>query len=56
MDFGYVQSFSKGVVFIPYKMGEESDLGKVVNDDYFGKVPADRLVINDGMTILQNRW
>ena len=40
---------AKGVVFIPYKMGGESDLGKIVNDDYFGKVPSDRLIINDGI-------
>lgn len=32
-------------VFIPYQ--KEGD-GVVVNDDYFGKVPADRLVIDDG--------
>jgi hypothetical protein len=40
---------SKGVVFIPYKMGSESESGKVVNDDYFGKVPADRLIIKEGI-------
>ena len=33
-------------VFIPY---EKSFEGKVVNDEYFGKVPADRLVVDDGM-------
>jgi uncharacterized protein DUF6786 len=40
---------ANGVVFIPYKMGKESDLGPVVNDNYFGKVPADRLVVDDGI-------
>ena len=39
----------KGVVFIPYKKGSESDSGKVVSDDYFGKVPSDRLIIKDGI-------
>lgn len=39
----------KGVVFIPFKQGSEDDLGPVVNDDYFGKVPSDRLKIIDGM-------
>jgi hypothetical protein len=39
----------KGVVFIPYKQGSADDLGPVVNDDYFGKVPSDRLKIIDGM-------
>lgn len=33
-------------VFIPY---EEAAAGPVVNDTYFGKVPADRLVAADGM-------
>ena len=33
-------------VFIPY---DKSFEGKVVNDEYFGKVPADRLVVDDGM-------
>ncbi len=39
----------KGVVFVPFKKGDEKELGKIVTDDYFGKVPADRLVIGDGM-------
>ena len=39
----------KGVVFIPYRQGNESEAGKIVNDDYFGKVPADRLIIKDGI-------
>jgi hypothetical protein len=39
----------KGVVFIPYKNGTESESGKIVTDDYFGKVPADRLIIKDGI-------
>lgn len=38
-----------GVVFIPYKEGSEADAGKVVSDDYFGKVPSDRLIIKDGV-------
>ena len=37
----------KGIVFIPFKPGNESDLGKIVNDDYFGKIPADRLLVKD---------
>jgi hypothetical protein len=40
---------SKGVVFVPFKKGDESDLGKIVTDDYFGKVPSDRLIIKDGI-------
>jgi hypothetical protein len=39
----------QGVVFIPFKAGSEKELGKVVTDDYFGKVPSDRLVIKDNV-------
>jgi len=39
----------EGIVFIPFKAGRETDLGKIVNDDYFGKVPSDRLVIKDSV-------
>ncbi|MGE5293292.1 MAG: DUF6786 family protein, partial [Solirubrobacterales bacterium] len=34
-------------IVIPYIAGDESTLGPVVNDAYFGKVPEDRLVIKD---------
>jgi len=36
-------------VVIPFKSGPEETLGPVVNDAYFGKVPADRLVIKDNV-------
>jgi hypothetical protein len=32
-------------VVIPFKPGPEAKLGPIVNDTYFGKVPADRLII-----------
>jgi hypothetical protein len=35
----------EGVVFIPFKEGSEAELGKIVTDDYFGKVPSDRLLV-----------
>ena len=38
-----------GVVFIPFKKGMGNELGKIVTDNYFGKVPADRLLIKDGV-------
>jgi hypothetical protein len=38
-----------GVVFIPYKPGSEAEAGPIVNDDYFGKVPAERLIVRDGI-------
>ncbi len=34
-------------IVIPFKAGPEDKLGPIVNDAYFGKVPADRLVIKD---------
>ena len=39
----------KGLVFIPYKQGGETEAGTIVNDDYFGKVPSDRLIVKDGI-------
>ena len=46
---GMFNPSAKGVVFIPFNKGSESELGKVVNDDYFGKVPTDRLIVKDGI-------
>jgi hypothetical protein len=34
-------------VVVPFQPGPESARGPVVNDAYFGKVPADRLVVRD---------
>lgn len=34
-------------IVVPFKKGTEAELGKVVNDAYFGKVPEDRLQIKD---------
>jgi hypothetical protein len=36
-------------ITIPFRMGPEDRLGAQVNDAYFGKVPADRLVVKDGV-------
>jgi hypothetical protein len=36
-------------IVIPYVPGPVSELGPVVKDDYFGKVPPDRLVIGEGV-------
>ena len=36
-------------VVVPYRAGPEAELGPVVNDAYFGKVPAERLVVGDGV-------
>ena len=36
-------------IAIPYNSGSESELGPMVNDAYFGKVPAERLVVKEGV-------
>jgi hypothetical protein len=36
-------------IIIPYEQGDETALGEVANDTYFGKVPADRLKIESGI-------
>lgn len=36
-------------VFIPYKQGDDSELGAVVNADYFGAVPPERLKADAGV-------
>jgi len=36
-------------IVVPFKAGPEGKLGPVVNDAYFGNVPADRLVVKDGV-------
>jgi hypothetical protein len=39
----------KTTVVVPFNAGPEDKLGPIVNDAYFGKVPADRLRIADGV-------
>ena len=36
-------------VIVPYVEGLQKELGPIVNDTYFGKVPEDRLKISDGL-------
>ena len=43
----------KTTVAVPYKEGDSSQLGKIVTDDYFGKVPSDRLKINKGLILFK---
>lgn len=43
---------NKTTIAVPYKQGNENDLGKLVTDDYFGKVPVDRLKIKNGFIFL----
>jgi hypothetical protein len=37
------------VMAIPFRQGEEAALGPLVNDAYFGKIPAERLTVRDGV-------
>lgn len=43
---GMLQPTPTTTVFIPYRKECE---GTIVNDEYFGKIPADRLIVDDGM-------
>jgi hypothetical protein len=40
-------------IVIPYKKGNEAELGKSVNDNYFGKVPAERLIVKENVIYFQ---
>lgn len=43
----------KTTVAVPYKQGDSARLGKIVTDDYFGKVPTDRLKVINGLILLK---
>jgi len=45
---GMFQPSPRTTVVIPYREGSPSEFGPIVNDAYFGKVPADRLLARDG--------
>lgn len=40
-------------VIIPYRKGDSLSLGKIVTDDYFGKLNSDRLKIEDGYLLFK---
>jgi len=40
-------------VAVPYKQGDTAKLGKIVTDDYFGKVPADRLKVDSSIILFK---
>jgi hypothetical protein len=46
---GMFQPSPRTTVVVPFVPGAEKELGPVVNDAYFGKIPADRLVVGDGV-------
>ncbi len=43
----------KTTVAVPYKQGDNAKLGKIVTDDYFGKVSADRLKVSNGLILFK---
>ncbi len=46
---GMFQPGPRTTIVVPYRAGAAAELGPVVNDTYFGKVPADRLVDRGGV-------
>lgn len=46
---GMYKPGARTTVVIPFRGGAESKRGPIVNDAYFGKPPAERLVIGDGV-------
>jgi hypothetical protein len=50
---GMFRPSSRTTVVIPYREGPDSELGAVVNDAYFGKVPADRLLARGGLVFFK---
>lgn len=44
---GMLNATSAATIVAPFEKGPEATLGPIVNDSYFGKVPADRLVIGE---------
>lgn len=49
LDAGHVQAFAAQHRGAALRPGSETELGPVVNDAYFGKVPGNRLRVEDGV-------
>jgi hypothetical protein len=46
---GMFNASPQSTVVVPFEKGPQSARGVAVNDTYFGKVPADRLVVKEGV-------
>jgi len=46
---GMYKHSAETTVLVPYVEGDEAELGPIVNADYFGNVPAERLRVADGV-------
>jgi hypothetical protein len=49
---GMLKPSPQTTIILPYRSGSEADLGPVVNDAYFGKVPAQRLRVGEKAVFL----
>ncbi len=49
---GMLNASPKTVVIVPYKAGDEAELGPVVKSDYFGEVPPERLKVTPEAVLL----
>ena len=45
---GMFNATPKTTIVVPYQRGDDNAMGVVVHDAYFGKVPSDRLIDDDG--------
>jgi hypothetical protein len=50
---GMFNPSSDTAIAIPFAPGPESALGPIVNDTYFGKVPADRLIVKGSVILFR---
>lgn len=49
---GMLKHSAQTVVVIPFQTGPEDQFGPIVKDDYFGKVPSDRLIVDKEKGVL----
>ncbi len=50
---GMFNPSDKTTVIMPFYAGSEEELGPIVNDEYFGRVPKNRLKIEDGVVFFK---
>ena len=48
-----LQANDHTTVFVPFKKGDAAILGKIVTDDYFGKLDSSRLSVKDGYLLFK---
>jgi len=50
---GMFRPSAETTIALPFEKGSESTLGPIVNDKYFGKVPDDRIRVNDSVILFR---